>query len=226
MNDEVFHAILDADVLYRNTPADIRCRHCGNRLKAYYCEARLYSIKCSHCKSITLVKASSPDKAASYVGVSAESNAAGRSSKSRMKYYLTDSLKAEKTGTNAFIVHLSNGGTVEVVEQPTYEDRTFAWKVASQYFSEDAYALHYLKRLIAENLTGKRIISHAKNSVPDICGVEGAACRAHGECNRALCDGCPVAEEFFAHRDGVELVYAVKSRSIGQNPDATVEELP
>lgn len=35
MNDEVFHAVLDADILYRNTPSDIRCRNCGNRLKAY-----------------------------------------------------------------------------------------------------------------------------------------------------------------------------------------------
>lgn len=134
MNDEVFHAVLDADILYRNTPSDIRCRHCGNRLKAYYCEARLYSIKCEHCKSITLVKASSPDEAARYVGVSAESNAAGQSDKTMMKYYLTGSfeLKAEQAGSNTFVVHLSNGEAIEVVEQPTYGDRTFAWKVDTQ----------------------------------------------------------------------------------------------
>ena len=76
--------------------------------------------------------------------------------------------------------------------------------------SKEEYALQYLKTLVAEKLTGKRILFHKKYEVPAICGVNGAACRARGECNRALCDRCPVAEQFFADRDGVELIYAVE----------------
>ena len=218
MNDEVFHAILDADILYRNTPSDIRCRQCGTRLKAYYCEARLYAVRCDRCKSLTLVKASAPDEAALYVGVSAESYAESQSDKAVMKHYLTSSseLKAEQTGQNTFVVHLSNEKTIEVVEQPTYGKSTFAWKVDTQYFSEDAFALRYLKRLIAEKLTGKRIIYHARRAV----------CRAPGECNRLLCDGCPVAESFFAQRDGVKLVYATEQKeSNEQSTGGKVEKM-
>lgn len=60
--------------------------------------------------------------------------------------------------------------------------------------------------LVAEKLTGKRIILHKKREKPDICGY---ACRFPGKCNSALCSDCPVAEAFFAERDGVELVYAI-----------------
>ena len=35
------------------------------------------------------------------------------------------------------------------------------------------------------------------------CGVEGRACRRQNACNSALCSHCPVAEEFFAKRDGI-----------------------
>lgn len=69
--------------------------------------------------------------------------------------------------------------------------------------------VNYLKKLLVERLTGKRIILHSKRNAPDICGVDGRACRAHGKCNTALCSYCPVAEKFFADRDGVELVYAI-----------------
>lgn len=58
----------------------------------------------------------------------------------------------------------------------------------------------------AEKLTGKRILLHKKREKPDICGY---ACRFPGKCNSALCSDCPVAEAFFAERDGVELVYAI-----------------
>lgn len=67
-------------------------------------------------------------------------------------------------------------------------------------------ALNYLKKLVAEKLTGKRILLHKKREKPDICGY---ACRFPGKCNSALCSDCPVAEAFFAERDGVELVYAI-----------------
>ena len=108
---------------------------------------------------------------------------------------------------------------IKAGEQPAYGKRTFAWKVDGQYFSNDASALSYLDRLIAEKLTGKRIIYHAKQSVPEICGAGGAACRAQGEYNHALCYDCPVAEAFFAQRDGVELIYATDNRLTDNTSD-------
>ena len=39
--------------------------------------------------------------------------------------------------------------------------------------------------------------------------MNGAACRCPGKCNSMICTACPVAEKFFADRDGVELVYAI-----------------
>jgi hypothetical protein len=125
--------------------------------------------------------------------------------------YVTDSqyFNAEKINEKVFIIHLSNGQEIRVEEKPEYNGKVWGWKVDTQIFSMDESALQYLKTLAAEKLTGKRIICHRKMKVPFICGVDGAACRAKGECNTALCDGCPVAEKFFADRDGVELVYAI-----------------
>ena len=133
-----------------------------------------------------------------------------------MEMCVTDSLflDAEKISEKVFIVHLSNGKEIWVEKDAEYtsetgEKSTWMWKVDNQFFGEDEYALNYLKKLLAENLTGKRIILHAKRNAPDICGVDGRACRAPGKCDRALCSYCPVAEKFFADRDGVELIYAV-----------------
>lgn len=128
-----------------------------------------------------------------------------------MEYFLTDSLKlnAERTEDGAYIVRLSNGKEITVQKDMERNGSKWAWRIDSQYFSNDRYAEKYLRELVAEKLTGKRIIYHAKGEAPDICGFEGRACRAPHECNRALCSYCPIAEAFFAERDGVELVYAV-----------------
>lgn len=130
---------------------------------------------------------------------------------SLMKMYVTDSLyfNAEQISEKVFLIHLSNGKEIQVEEKPEFNGSTWEWRVNTQIFDKDAYALEYLKKLVAEKLTGKRIINHRKMEVPTICGVDGAACRAPGKCNRALCNGCPVAERFFAEQDGVELIYAV-----------------
>lgn len=130
---------------------------------------------------------------------------------SLVKMYITDSLylNAEQTGKNAYTIHLSNGEQIDILESPKYNGNDWAWKIGSQYFDVDDHARRYLEQLITEKLTGKRVIFHEKRKVPEICGVNGAACRFPGECNRALCGRCPVAEAFFAERDGVELVYAV-----------------
>lgn len=128
-----------------------------------------------------------------------------------MKYFLEDSLNlnTKPDSNGAYIISLSNGKTITVQANVIHNGTEWDWKVDDQVFSNEVYALKYLQRLITEKLTGVRIIFHAKGTVPVICGVEGRACRAPGECNRALCSYCPVAEAFFAERDGVRLVYAV-----------------
>lgn len=130
---------------------------------------------------------------------------------SLLKMYVTDSLylDAEQTSETTYVIHLSNGKKIDIEEHPEHNGNVWAWKVDKSIFDDDDSALDYLKRLINEKLTGKRIIMHAKWDAPNICGVDGRACRSPGECNTALCSCCPVAEAFFAEQDGVELVYAV-----------------
>lgn len=128
-----------------------------------------------------------------------------------MDLYLTSNnyLDAEQVDERHYLIHLSNGKEIEVENRPVYDGKPWAWRVGTQIFDNEAYAVGYLKQLIAEKLTGKRIILHSKQDIPEICGVDGAACRCHGRCNSMLCTACPVAEKFFADRDGVELVYAI-----------------
>lgn len=84
------------------------------------------------------------------------------------------------------------------------------WKIDGSYFDSDVFAARYLKKLIREKNTGIRIIKHAKLHVPDICGIAGTACRNPNACNSMLCLDCPVAEEYFAKKDGVTLRYVPK----------------
>lgn len=121
------------------------------------------------------------------------------------KNYIALLLVKQRSGEE-IATQLSNGKEIEVTERPVHNGNVWDWKVDSQVFDTDNYALNYLKKLVAEKLTGKRILLHKKREKPDICGY---ACRFPGECNRALCSDCPVAEAFFAERDGVELVYAI-----------------
>lgn len=133
---------------------------------------------------------------------------------SMIEMYVADSLylNAEQTGENTWTIHLSNGEDIPIEKAPVHNGSVWAWRIGSQVFGKDEYAYRYLRTLVTEKLTGKRIIFHAKKEVPDICGIEGRACRHPGECNTALCDDCPVAEKFFADRDGVELIYAVEKK--------------
>ena len=55
-------------VLPYRKPAPAYCRRCGEQLKTAYHEERLYSVACSECKTVTLVKAKNPDEAARIVG--------------------------------------------------------------------------------------------------------------------------------------------------------------
>lgn len=53
-------------ILFRETP--IRCVKCGRRLGVYYCENRLYAVRCMTCKTVTLVYAARQLDAARKVG--------------------------------------------------------------------------------------------------------------------------------------------------------------
>ena len=115
-----------------------------------------------------------------------------------------------ETKDNHYYVALSNGTRIDIIKDPEHNGSVWAWKVDTQVFSKDEYATKYLKTLITEKLTGIRIIYHEEKQAPDICGVNGSACRNPGKCNTMLCTHCPVAEKHFAELDGVKLVYAIK----------------
>ena len=122
------------------------------------------------------------------------------------------SIESKQISDKQYLIELTNGKTIAVEKEPEYNGSTWAWKVDTQIFSKEESAEKYLKKLIAEKATGLRVIYHPRQQAPDICGGdEGAACRNPGECNRMLCSNCPVAEKFFADRDGVKLVYAITS---------------
>lgn len=65
--DDAAHALFDADLIRLDRNAI--CMRCGNELATAYHEARLYSVECCNCKTITLVKARNPYEAAEKVGV-------------------------------------------------------------------------------------------------------------------------------------------------------------
>jgi len=122
--------------------------------------------------------------------------------------YLFGFMPAKQTNLNTFYITLSNGITIDITKNPKYNGSIWGYKIDTQVFDNDIHAEQYLKKLITEKLTGNRIIHHAKNEVPNICGVNGSTCRNPRKCNSALCSHCPIAEKFFADRDNVNLIYA------------------
>lgn len=128
-----------------------------------------------------------------------------------VEMYVSDSLylNAEILGEKEWAIHLSNGKIIFVEKEVEHNGSVWKWKIDTQFFDNEQYALNYLKQLVTEKLIGKRIIFHRKMEIPEICGVDGQCCWHPGKCNSMLCSGCPVAEKFFADRDGVELIYAV-----------------
>ena len=117
----------------------------------------------------------------------------------------------EKTLEQGVVLTLSNGQTIPILRHARYEetDSVWAWKVDTQYFDTSASAWKYLNRRIQEKLTGKRVLLKKYNA-PDICGIDGSACRSPEKRNTALCSNCPVGEKFHAEQDGLEVVYAVE----------------
>lgn len=66
------NVILDAangkdQPLFRKT--DEMCQRCQRDLEVYYCENRTYTVRCKHCKMVTIVHAGSPGEAAEKVGL-------------------------------------------------------------------------------------------------------------------------------------------------------------
>lgn len=118
-------------------------------------------------------------------------------------------LKGEQVGEKTTVIRLSNGKQIKIEQDVLFKGVVWPWKIDDQHFSGEGFARSYLRELVWEKMTGKRMILHSKGKVPDICGVNGAACRCPEKCSLALCHNCPIAEEFFAKRDGVELVYVV-----------------
>lgn len=45
-------------------PSGVKCKTCGGELDTYYCEERLYMVRCIRCETVVLVKSSCPKFAA------------------------------------------------------------------------------------------------------------------------------------------------------------------
>jgi len=106
-------------------------------------------------------------------------------------------------------IMLASGRTIQIQKDKTYNDIIWALGIDGQVFDRKSWADQYLWLSACEKLTGKRVIFQEKKSAPEICG-QGRACRRPNACNSLLCSACPVAEAFFAARDRLELIYAVK----------------
>ena len=116
-------------------------------------------------------------------------------------------------GDGRYIIS-GDGWSIEVLKDAPYPatGSVWEWRVAGQFFSRDDWAAEYLTKLIAEKVTGERVLDHERGSVPDICGTEeyvsNHSCRAKMRgVFSMLCQYCPVAEQIEADRDGVTLKY-------------------
>ena len=117
-------------------------------------------------------------------------------------------VEAEVIADKVYKVKTASGHEIMVWEDLQVNGQVYDWRIEDQYFTSFGYAKNYLYRRMQELETGVRFIPHKKCEVPEICGVDGAACRAPGACNRAICSHCPVAEGFWAEHDGIKrLIY-------------------
>ena len=51
-------------IFFRGKIEDVACKRCRKPLQAYYCEDRLYLVRCFHCGTMALAKAENPKEAA------------------------------------------------------------------------------------------------------------------------------------------------------------------
>lgn len=130
--------------------------------------------------------------------------------------YILEGLGAERISDDLYVFHLTNGKMLEA-ERLSHDDGCDydVWMLGGTPIADtgdDHILRKFVERRLMEQYTGRRILLRKKGKIPEICGVDGRACRAPGECNRALCMYCPIADKFFAERDGVELVYAISDK--------------
>ena len=62
--DKLCHKLYD-EPKGRGEKTDYVCRLCGGPLETYYCEERLYLVKCADCGTLALVKTVNPEVSAS-----------------------------------------------------------------------------------------------------------------------------------------------------------------
>lgn len=62
--DKLCHKFYD-ETKGRGKKTDYVCRLCGGPLETYYCEERLYLVKCADCGTLALVKTVNPEVSAS-----------------------------------------------------------------------------------------------------------------------------------------------------------------
>ena len=62
--DKLCHKFYDEPKV-RGKKTDYVCRLCGGPLETYYCEERLYLVKCADCGTLALVKTVNPEVSAS-----------------------------------------------------------------------------------------------------------------------------------------------------------------
>ena len=67
MIDESAHKVFDCGMKDWHGPCAHKCSRCGRQLDIYYCESRLYLVRCKHCKIVSLVEAGNPNEAAEKV---------------------------------------------------------------------------------------------------------------------------------------------------------------
>ena len=61
--DKLCHKFYD-EPKGRGKKTDYVCRLCGGPLETYYCEERLYLVKCADCGTLALVKTANPENSA------------------------------------------------------------------------------------------------------------------------------------------------------------------
>jgi hypothetical protein len=67
MIDESAHKVFDYSMKDWHGFCTHKCSHCSRQLDIYYCESRLYLVRCKHCKIVSLVEARNPNEAAEKV---------------------------------------------------------------------------------------------------------------------------------------------------------------
>lgn len=64
--DRAAHSVMAFAMDARNMPRgknDRVCNHCGEKVDVYYCEERLYMVRCLKCHTVSLAYAGNPNEA-------------------------------------------------------------------------------------------------------------------------------------------------------------------